>query len=82
MKFGKYDQCFKNSLNEKERMELGIIVLDRDKRSASEFIKKFGLSLNEVESLKYCSQWLKTIKKAEEGKLKIKLSDKGPSINF
>ena len=59
-----------------------MIVLDRDDKSAFSFIKKHALNINKVESLKYCSQWLKTIKKAEEGKLKIKLSDKGPGINI
>ena len=73
---------FNFSLNASERLELEIIVLDRDKDSAFSFIKKHNISTSEAESLKYCTEWLKKIKKGEEEKLKIRFSDKCPSINI
>jgi hypothetical protein len=73
---------FNFNLNTKERLELEIIVLDKDKRSALNFMRKYNVILNEAESLKYCTEWLKKIKKGEEGKLKIKFTDKGPRINI
>ena len=73
---------FSFNINAKERLELEIIVLDRDKKSAVNFTSKHSISLNENESFKYCTEWLKRIKKGEEKKLKIKLSGKGPSINI
>lgn len=73
---------FNFNISSSERLELEIIVLDREEKSAFNFIKKHNISINEVESLKYCIEWLKKIKKGEEEKLKIRFSDKGPSINI
>ena len=73
---------FSFNLNASERLELEIIVLDKDKKSALNFMIKHNISLNEIESLKYCIEWLKKIKKGDNEKLKIKFSDKGPRINI
>jgi len=73
---------FSFNLSSKERLELEIIVLDKDKKSALNFMRKHNFILNETESLKYCTEWLKKIKKGEQEKLKIKFSDKGPRINI
>ena len=73
---------FSFNINAKERLELEIIVLDRDKKSAINFTRKYNISLKEIESLEYCTEWLKKIKKGEEGKLKIKITDKGLKINI
>lgn len=73
---------FSFNLNTKERLELEIIVLDKDKRSALNFMRKYNFILNEAESLEYCTEWLKKIKKGEQEKLKIKFTDKGPRINI
>jgi hypothetical protein len=70
------------NLNANERLELEIIVLDKDKKAALNFARKHSISFNETESLKYCIEWLKKIKKGEDEKLKIKFSDKGPRINI
>ena len=45
-------------------------------------MRKHNIILNEIESLKYCTEWLKKIKKGEVEKLKIKFTDKGPRINI
>jgi len=73
---------FNFNLSSSERLELERIVLDKDAGSALNFIKQHNITANEAEPLKYCSQWLKKVKKAEEEKLKIRFSDKGPSINI
>lgn len=73
---------FSFNLNANERLELEIIVLDKDKDAAFNFTRKHNISLNETESLKYCIDWLKKIKRGEEEKLKIRFSDKGPKINI
>ena len=73
---------FSSKLNAAQRLELGIIVLDRDKDSAFNFLRKQDISINEMEPLRYCTEWLKKIKRAEEEKLKIRFSDRGPRINF
>ncbi len=71
---------FNFNLSPNDRLELEMIVLDKDTISALNFIKKHRISVNETESLEYCTEWLRKIKKAEEEKLKIKFSGKGPSI--
>ena len=73
---------FSFNLNTSERLELEIIVLDKDKKSALNFIRKYNFILNEAESLEHCTEWLKKIKKGEQEKLKIKFTDKGPRINI
>ena len=73
---------FSFNLNASERLELEIIVLDKDKKAALNFTRKHNIFLSETESLSYCIEWLKKIKKGEEAKLKIKFSDKGPRINI
>jgi len=61
---------FSFNLDQKERLEIERIVLDKDIDSALNFIKKHNINVNEAESLKYCFEWLKKIKKAGEEKLK------------
>jgi len=78
----KINYSFNFNLNTKERLELEIIVLDKDKKSSLTFIRKYGFILNEAESLEYCAEWLKKIKKGEQEKMKIKFTDKGPKINI
>ena len=73
---------FSFNLNANERLELEIIVLDRNKKAALNFTRKHNIFLSETESLDYCIEWLKKIKKGEEEKLKIKFTDKGPKINI
>lgn len=73
---------FSFNLNANERLELEIIVLDKDKNSALNFMRKYNFILNEADSLENCAEWLKKIKKGEEGKLKIKFTEKGPKINI
>ena len=73
---------FSFNLNANERLELEIIVLDRNKKAALNFTRKHNIFLSETESVNYCIEWLKKIKKGEEGKLKIKFTDKGPKINI
>ena len=50
---------FSFNLNANERLELEIIVLDKDKKAALNFARKHNISLNEIESLRYCTEWLK-----------------------
>ena len=76
------EKNFNFNLSSVQRLELERIVLDKDTGSALNFIKKYNISANETESLKYCTEWLIKRKKAEEEKLKIRFSDKGPRINI
>lgn len=73
---------FSFNINANEKLELEIIVLDKDKKAALNFMRKYNFILNEAESLEYCTEWLKKIKKGEQEKLKIKFTDKGPRINI
>jgi len=50
---------FSFNLDQKERLEIERIVLDKDIDSALNFIKKHNINVNEAESLKYCFEWLK-----------------------
>ena len=64
---------FNFNLSSSERLELEIIALDKDGDSAFNFTRKHNISINEADSLKYCIEWLKKIKKGEEEKLKIEI---------
>ncbi len=65
----------------RDRLDLEIIVLDKDKKSAINFIKKHNINIAEHDCLKYCTEWLRYIKKGEEEKLKIHFSGSGPKIS-
>ncbi|GEM_PF-6634621 len=73
---------FNFNLSSAERVELERIVLDKDLDSAFNFVKRQNLNINKAEALKYCSEWLKEIKKAEDEKLKIRFSNIGPSFRI
>jgi len=73
---------FNFNIKANERLELEAIIIDKDKKSALNFIKKYGFDLDESQSLEYCTEWLKRIRKGEQEKLKIKFTNKGPRINI
>ena len=73
---------FNFNIKANERLELEAIIIDKDKKSALNFIKKYGFDLDESQSFEYCTEWLKRIRKGEQEKLKIKFTNKGPRINI
>ena len=78
----KISNLSKIHLKPDERITLEMIVLDRDKKRAADFLSNYGLSMNNSVALNYCKKWFKSIEKREKGKLNIRYTDKGPRMDI
>lgn len=79
------DEMFKGlrayNLKPDQRIALQMIVMDSDKKASVEFLTELDLKLNQEEAFNICRRWLKAIERGEQGKLNIRLTDKGPRID-
>lgn len=65
------------------RLELEMVVLDEDPRDAREFLAKHGIEADQdCNPVVLCKEWLKRIREAERGKLRIRYDDKGPTMGL
>ena len=66
-----------------DRQVLDMLVVDKDQMGAKEFLAEHGIVIDEGEDpLRVCSTWTREIKKGEQGKLQIRFSDKGPTMDI
>ena len=63
---------------------LQMLVLDEDLSGAQEFIAKYLLEVEERDrdSLAICKEWFKRIVNSEKGKLQIRWTDNGPTMDL
>jgi len=71
-------------LKPEDRLMLQMLVLDEDLTGAQEFIAEYCLEIEEGDrnSLAICKDWLKRIVNGEKGKLQIRLTDNGPTMDL
>jgi hypothetical protein len=71
------------ALKLQDRQELEMIVLDRDPLDAQEFLERLGIEIGEGDdALATCKEWLRRIKRGEQGRLQIRWEDKGPTMDL
>ncbi len=74
---------FPVGLGPQDRLLLEILVIDEDAEGTSVFLTDHGIGLTEGEnSIRVCKSWFKEVRKGEQGKLQIRFSDKGPTIDI
>lgn len=78
----KLEKLITKYLHPNERIALEMIVLDSDKKQAAEFLSGFDLRIEDSKALFYCRRWLKIIERGEQGKLNIRLTDRGPRMDL
>ena len=71
------------ALKPRDRLELEMVVLDEDPQDAREFLDEHGVEIGEGDDpLAVCTKWLRRIEAAERGRLKIRYTDKGPTLDL
>ena len=66
-----------------DRQVLEMLVVDDDQTGAQEFLTEHGIGLAEGSNpLKICKSWIKEIRRGEQGKLQIRFTDKGPTMDI
>ncbi|MCJ7665481.1 MAG: hypothetical protein MUO59_01940 [Actinobacteria bacterium] len=78
----KFEKLITKYLHPDERIALEMIVLDSDKKRAADFLSAFDLKIKDPDALLYCKKWLKIVERGEQGKLNIRLTGKGPSMDL
>jgi hypothetical protein len=74
---------FAVALKPQDRQELEMLVLDEDPLDAQEFLQRLGIEIGQGDDpLAICKQWLKRIKRGEQGRLQIRWDDKGPTMDL
>lgn len=71
------------ALRPQDRLELEMVVLDKDPLDAREFLHRLGIEIGDADDpLALCKRWLKRIHGGERGKLRIRYDDKGPTMDL
>ena len=71
------------ALKPRARLELEMLVLDGDRLGAQEFLADQGIEAGaESNPLAVCKEWLKRIREAEQGRLRIRYDEKGPTMDL
>jgi hypothetical protein len=71
------------ALEPEDRLELEMLVFDEDPLDAQEFLAEQGIEAGEdADPLIVCKEWLKRIREAEQGRLRIRYDDKGPTMDL
>jgi hypothetical protein len=71
------------ALKPRARLQLEMLVLDGDRLDAQEFLADQGIEEgDEADPRVICKEWLKRIREAEQGRLRIRYDDKGPMLDL
>ena len=71
------------ALKPEYRQILEMLVVDEDLKEAQTFLTEHGITLAEQDSpLRICKGWLREIRRGEQGKLQIRFTDKGPTMDI
>ena len=71
------------ALKPKDRQILEMLVIDEDSVEAKTFLTEHGITIVEQDDpLKICRGWFREIRRGEQGKLKIRFTDKGPTMDI
>ena len=71
------------ALKPADRQVLEMLVVDEDIAEARIFLTEQGVGIAEGEDpLKVCKSWFKEIRRGAQGKLQIRFTDKGPTMDI
>lgn len=74
---------FPLGLKPQENLVLEMLVTDKDPKEALIFLTEHGISVVEQEDpLRVCKDWFREIRRGEQGKLQIRFTDKGPTMDI
>ena len=70
-------------LKPENKLWLEMLVADESLEEAQEFLGEHGVEIGEDENpLTVCKKWFKEIRRGEQGKLQIRFTDKGPTMDI
>ena len=71
------------ALKPEDRQILEMLVVDEDPAEAQTFLIEHGITIAEQDDpLRICKGWFREIRRGEQGKLQIRFSDKGPTMDI
>ena len=74
---------FPAGIKPQDRLSLEMLVVDGDPREAQTFLIDHGITIGEQDDpLRMCKRWFRQIRRGEQGKLEIRLTDKGPTMDI
>ncbi len=74
---------FPLGLKPQDRLFLEMAVVDEDPAEAQAFLTEHGITITKQEDpLRICKGWFREIRKGERGKLEIRFTDKGPTMDI
>ena len=66
-----------------DRLVLEMLVVDEDPVEAQTFLIEHGITIAEKDDpLGICKGWFREIRRGERGKLQIRFTDKGPTMDI
>ena len=76
-------KTFPAGLKPQDRLFLGMLVVDEDSAEAQTFLIEHGITIAEKDDpLGICKGWFREIRRGERGKLQIRFTDKGPTMDI
>lgn len=70
------------ALKPQDRQVLEMLVIDEDPTDAQAFLTEHGVTITEEDDpLRICKSWFREIRRGEQGKLQIRFTDKGPTMD-
>ena len=71
------------ALKPEDRQILEMLVVDEDPIEAQTFLTGHGITIAEKDDpLRICKGWHREIRRGEQGKLQIRFTDKGPTMDI
>lgn len=71
------------ALKPEDRQVLEMLVIDEDPTEAQTFLTEHGITITEQDDpLRICKGWFREIRRGEQGKLQIRFTDKGPTMDI
>jgi hypothetical protein len=71
------------ALKPEDRLVLEMLVVDEDLAEAQTFLIEHGIAIvGKDDPLGICKGWFREIRRGERGKLQIRFTDKGPTMDI
>lgn len=71
------------ALKPEDRQVLEMLVVDEDPAEAQTFLTGHGITIaKQDDPLRICKGWFRDIRRGEQGKLQIRFTDKGPTMDL
>ena len=78
-----FSNALPKALEPLDRQVLEMLVVDDDQAGAQKFLTEHGITIaKQDDPLRICKGWFRKIRRGEQGKLQIRFTDKGPTMNI